>query len=66
VFSLGKGGAVLEAIAAHASRDRIRTRTGFDFTEAANLELLSDPPAHALAAIHALDPDNLRGELVAA
>lgn len=64
VFSIGPGGAVLEALAAHATLAQVRARTGFPFAEAANLALLSDPPAHALAAIRALDPDNLRADLV--
>jgi glutaconate CoA-transferase subunit B len=65
VFSIGPGGAVLEAIAAHTSLAKIRARTGFPFTEAANLAVLFDPPAEALAAIRSFDPDNLRVELVA-
>ena len=66
VFSLGAGGAVLQALAAHATLAQVRARTGFAFTEAANLELHSDPPADALTAIRSLDPDNLRAELVGA
>jgi glutaconate CoA-transferase, subunit B len=65
-FSLGEGGAILHAIAAHASLDDVRARTGFAFREAAAIERLADPPASALDAIHLLDPDNLRAELVGA
>ena len=66
VFSLGAGGAVLEAVAAHTTLAHVRARTGFAFDEAANLTQLPDPPADALAAIRTLDPDNLRAELVGA
>lgn len=63
-FSIGPGGAVLEAVAGHATIDDVRARTGFVFREAAPVTQLADPSAHALAAIRHLDPDNLRAELV--
>jgi acyl CoA:acetate/3-ketoacid CoA transferase beta subunit len=64
LFSIGDGGAVLEAIASHASIDDVRARTGFAFREAESLERLCEPNADVLAAIRRLDPDNLRAELV--
>lgn len=65
-FSLGDGGAVLEALAPDATLDAVRARTGFSYDVATPLEALDDPPAHALAAIRALDPHDLRAELVGA
>ena len=63
-FSIGPGGAVLEAIASHASLDDVRARTGFAFREAEPIAQLPDPAGHVLAAIRRIDPDNLRAELV--
>ena len=65
-FSLGEGGARLEAVAPDAPLDAIRARTGFAFEIGEALEILPDPPAHALDAIRALDPNDLRAELVGA
>lgn len=64
LFSIGDGGAVLEAIAPHASIDDVRARTGFAFREAEPIARLFDPNADVLAAIRRIDPDNLRAELV--
>jgi glutaconate CoA-transferase subunit B len=64
VFSIGEGGAILEAIASHASLADVRARTGFAFREAAPIAALPDPTADVLAAIRRIDPDNLRSELV--
>jgi glutaconate CoA-transferase subunit B len=64
IFSIGDGGAVLEAIAPHASLDDVRARTGFAFREAAPIAQLADPPTDVLAAIRRIDPDNLRADLV--
>jgi glutaconate CoA-transferase subunit B len=64
VFSIGEGGAVLEAIAPHASLADVQGRTGFSFRIAEPVAQLADPSAEVLAAIHRLDPDNLRAELV--
>ena len=64
VFSIGEGGAILEAIAAHASLDDVRARTGFAFRVAEPIAQLPDPTTDVLAAIRQLDPDNLRAELV--
>lgn len=64
LFSIGDGGAVLEAIAPHASLADVRARTGFAFREAEPLAPLSEPNADVLAAIRRIDPDNLRAELV--
>jgi glutaconate CoA-transferase subunit B len=63
-FTLGEDGAVLEAIATHASYDDIVAATGFAFAVAHDVVALADPPPHALAAIRALDPEQLRAELV--
>lgn len=64
VFSLGGDGAILEALAPHASLARVRERTGFAFREAVCVEQLVDPPSHVLATIQRIDPDNLRADLV--
>jgi len=64
VFSIGEGGAILEALAPHASLADVRVRTGFAFSEAAPIARLTDPDADMLAAIRRIDPDNLRDELV--
>jgi glutaconate CoA-transferase subunit B len=66
VFSLGRGGAVLEAIAPHATGDLVRARTGFAFETADTVEILPDPPPDVLDTIRRLDPDRLRAELVGA
>ncbi len=66
VFSLGAGGAVLEAIAPHATGDEVRARTGFAFEVSDSLAALPDPPPHALDAIRRLDPLHLRGALAGA
>ena len=64
VFSLGTGGAVLEAVSAHADLDAVRGRTGFAFRAADELVTTPDPSTDTLAAIRCLDPDNLRADLV--
>lgn len=66
VFSLGADGAVLEALAPHATGELVRERTGFPYAISDAIELLSDPPPDALDAIRRLDPDGLRDELVGA
>lgn len=65
-FSIGPGGAVLEALAAHLTPDDIRARTGFAFRVASPIAQLPTPAADTLAAIRRIDPDNLRAELVGA
>jgi glutaconate CoA-transferase subunit B len=65
-FSIGPGGAVLEALAAHATLDDVRARTGFAFRVAEPIAQLPTPAADTLAAIRRIDPDNLRAELVGA
>jgi glutaconate CoA-transferase, subunit B len=65
-FTVGPCGATLEALAAHSTIELVASRTGFAFAVAADLVTLPDPPAHALAAIRALDPQQLRVELVGA
>ncbi len=63
-FSVGDGGAELDALAPDTELDQVRARTGFPFRTAAHVASLADPSADALAAIRRLDPDNLRAELV--
>jgi len=63
-FSIGPGGAELEARSSHADLEDIRMHTGFAFREPATVPTLPDPPAATLAAIQRIDPDNLRAELV--
>ena len=65
-FSVGPGGAVLEAVAPHTSLDTIEARTGFAFTIADALEVIPDPAPDERDVIAALDPDGLRFELVGA
>ena len=65
-FSVGPGGAVLEAVAPHTSLDTIAARTGFAFTIADALEVIPDPAPDERDVIAALDPDGLRFELVGA
>jgi glutaconate CoA-transferase subunit B len=64
VFSLGEGGAIVEALAKHATIEAVRDRTGFGFELARTIETLGDPPAHVLDAIRRIDRDNLRTDLV--
>jgi glutaconate CoA-transferase, subunit B len=64
VFSIGVGGAILEALASHVSLDHVRARTGFAFRVAEPIAQLADPSTDVLSAIRQLDPDNLRAELV--
>ena len=64
VFSIGEGGAVLEAIASHASLDDVRARTGFSFRVADPVVRLAEPSDDVVAAIRRIDPDNLRAVLV--
>ena len=66
VFSVGPGGARLEAIAPHTSLDTIALSTGFPFTIADAPETVADPTASERDVIAALDPDGLRFELVGA
>jgi glutaconate CoA-transferase, subunit B len=64
VFSIGEGGAILEALASHVSLEHVRSRTGFEFRVAEPIAQLADPSTDVLSAIRQLDPDNLRAELV--
>jgi glutaconate CoA-transferase subunit B len=63
-FSIGPGGALLEALAPLVTVDEVRARTGFSFREAEPIGPLVDPPADVLATIRSIDPDNLRAALV--
>ncbi len=63
-FSLGVGGAVLERLERHATLDDIASRTGFAYRVADEVAPAAEPTAATLAAIAALDPENLRAELV--
>jgi glutaconate CoA-transferase subunit B len=64
VFSVGESGAILEALAPHATLETVIERTGFAFRPAPIVERRAEPPDHALDAIRKLDPDNLRAALV--
>lgn len=65
-FSVGTGGAVLVALAAHATLDDVHRKTGFPFQVSGDLEVIGDPPREVRDAIERLDPDRLSSELVAA
>lgn len=65
-WSVGLGGAVLEAIAPHTSLDTIALRTGFPFNVADALDVIPDPTSEQRDVIAALDPDGLRFDLVGA
>lgn len=66
VFTVGAGGAVLEAIAPGVAVDAIRARTGFAYASAVTLHMLPDPPDHVVDVIETLDPDRFRRALVGA
>jgi len=65
-FTVGGGGAVLEALAPGAALDAVRARTGFAYASAVTLHTLPDPPPHAVDVLHTLDPDHFRAALVGA
>jgi glutaconate CoA-transferase subunit B len=65
-FTVGAGGAVLEAVAPGLALDAVRARTGFPYASAVTLHTLADPPDHVRDAIRALDPDHFRRALVGA
>jgi len=66
VFSIGPGGAILEALAGPATLADVQERTGFQFAVSAHLAVIGDPPAAVRATIQALDPDRRSLELVGA
>jgi glutaconate CoA-transferase subunit B len=66
VFSVGPGGAILEALAAGISLPEVQARTGFPFAVDAHLAVIGDPPPAVRQAIQALDPDRRSAELVGA
>jgi glutaconate CoA-transferase subunit B len=66
VFSVGPGGAILEALVGGATLAEVQARTGFQFAVDAHLALIGDPPPAVRAVIHALDPDRRSAELVGA
>ena len=63
-FQVGCEGASLHSYRAWTTPAEIAERTGFPFTVAAGLQAEAAPSAATLAAIGALDPDNLRERLV--
>ncbi|MGO8970255.1 MAG: CoA-transferase [Myxococcaceae bacterium] len=63
-FQVGGQGAQLHSHRAWTTPAEVAERTGFSFTLAVDLETDSAPSAPTLAAIGALDPDNLRERLV--
>lgn len=64
VFTVGAGGAVLEAVVPDVALDTVRARTGFAYASAVTLHIVGDPPPHVVDAIQALDPDQFRRALV--
>jgi glutaconate CoA-transferase subunit B len=66
VFTVGAGGALLEAIAPDVTTEQVRARTGFAYGFSRALATQGDPPAHVVSAIQTLDPDRLRSALVGA
>jgi glutaconate CoA-transferase subunit B len=66
VFTVGGGGAVLEALAPGVALDAVRAHTGFPYASAVTLHTVPDAPDHVVDVIHALDPDRFRGALVGA
>ena len=66
VFSVGAGGAVLEALAPGVALDAVRAYTGFPYASAVTLHTLPEPPDHAVDVIRALDPEHFRAALVGA
>lgn len=66
VFTVGAGGAILEALVGSATLADVQARTGFGFAVAATLGVIGDPPPAIRAAIRALDPDRRSAELVGA
>jgi glutaconate CoA-transferase subunit B len=66
VFSVGPGGAILEALVAGTSLADVQDRTGFPFVVDAHLAVIGDPPPAVRQALQALDPDRRSAELVGA
>jgi glutaconate CoA-transferase, subunit B len=66
LFTVGAGGAVLEAIAPGVVLDAVRARTGFAYASALTQHALSDPPPDVIEAIQKLDPEHFRRALVGA
>jgi glutaconate CoA-transferase subunit B len=66
VFSVGPGGAILEALCGGATIADVAARTGFQFAVDAHLAVVGDPPAAVRSIIEALDPDRRSAELVGA
>jgi glutaconate CoA-transferase subunit B len=64
VFELGAEGAELVARHSNASLDSIRQRTGFQFQVPSPLPVTPEPLRELLRAIHALDPERIRDQLV--
>jgi glutaconate CoA-transferase subunit B len=63
-FQVGRDGACLYSHRAWTTPVDVAERTGFPFTVSKSVATDSPPPAATLAAIRALDPDNLRERLV--
>jgi glutaconate CoA-transferase subunit B len=66
VFQLGAEGARLLALHPWAELDTVRERTGFELSVEEPLPITLLPDASTLAAIRAMDPRNLRDQLVGA
>ena len=64
VFEVGGSGAMLTGRHTWATETDIEERTGFAYRAADALTVTQEPDAATLAALHALDPKNLRQSLV--
>jgi glutaconate CoA-transferase subunit B len=63
-FQVGGEGASLQSHRAWTTPGAIAERTGFSFTVAKSVATDAPPPAATMAAMRAIDPDNLRERLV--
>jgi glutaconate CoA-transferase subunit B len=66
VFSVGPGGAILEALVGNTTLADVHARTGFQFAVDAHLAVIGDPPLAIRQTLAALDPDQRSAELVGA
>jgi acyl CoA:acetate/3-ketoacid CoA transferase beta subunit len=64
LFEVGAPSATLVGLHPWASEDEVRERTGFAFARAPSVAATAAPDAATLAAIRAIDTNNLRQSLV--